>query len=83
MSFKYKLKMNLISPTPLTPEFYTLPMYKAAIDLEVQFSSSTQSARKLLKYGKIDLIHKKVIEFITKLPLQISVGQGRVKIMKE
>lgn len=25
----------------------------------------------------------KVIEFITKLPLQISVGQGRVKIMKE
>ena len=64
-------------------EFHSLPVYKAAIELERQFSMSTQKAKKVLKYGKIDQLYREVVDFIVKVAFACDYDGDRLKLIDE
>lgn len=64
-------------------EFYALPVYKAAIELERQFCASTQKTKRQLKYGKVDKIYKEIIDFIVKVAFACDYDGDRVEMIDE
>lgn len=64
-------------------EFYALPVYKAAIELERQFCASTQKTKRQLKYGKVDKIYQEIIDFIVKVAFACDYDGDRVKMIDE
>lgn len=64
-------------------EFYALPVYKAAIELERQFCASTQKTKRQLKYGKVDKIYQEIIDFIVKVTFACDYDGDRVKMIDE
>ena len=64
-------------------EFYALPVYKAAIELERQFCASTQKTKRQLKYGKVDKIYQEIIDFIIKVAFACDYDGDRVKMIDE
>ena len=64
-------------------EFHSLPVYKAAIDLERQFCASTQKTKRQLKYGKIDRIYQEIIDFIVKVAFACNYEEDRIRFIEE
>lgn len=64
-------------------EFWELPVYKAAVDLEKQFSASTKNTPRILKYGKIDEIHGEIIDLLVKISFSHVLVQDRIKFIEE
>lgn len=64
-------------------EFHSLPVYKAAIELERQFSASTQKAKRTLRYGKIDTLHREIVDFIVKVSFACDFECDRVALIDE
>lgn len=64
-------------------EFHSLPVYKAAIELEHQFCASTQKAKRQLKYGKVDKIYQEIIDFIVKVAFACDYEGDRLKLIEE
>lgn len=64
-------------------DFHSLPVYKEAIELERQFSASTQKAKKALKYGKIDMLHREIVDFIVKVAFACDYECDRITLIDE
>lgn len=64
-------------------EFHTLPVYKAAIELERQFSASTQKTPRRLKYGKVDTLHRDLVELIVTVAFAAEYDGDRKGFVKE
>lgn len=64
-------------------EFHSLPVYKAAIELERQFSASTQKTKRQLKYGKVDALHREIVDFIVKVAFACDYEADRIKLIEE
>ena len=64
-------------------EFHTLPVYKAAIELERQFSASTQKTPRILKYGKVDTLHRELIDLIVTVSFASEYDNDRKTFIKE
>lgn len=61
-------------------EFHTLPVYKAAIELERQFSASTQKTPRRLKYGKVDVLHRDLVDYLLRVIIFRNPTEGCIKI---
>lgn len=64
-------------------EFYTLPVYKACMELERQFSASTQKTPRILKYGKVDTLHRELIDLIVTVAFASEYDNDRKTFIKE
>lgn len=64
-------------------EFHSLPVYKAAIELERQFSASTQKTKRILKYGKVDTLHREIVDFIVKVAFASEFESDRIALITE
>ena len=64
-------------------EFYTLPVYKACMELERQFGASTQKTPRILKYGKVDTLHRELIDLIVTIAFASEYDNNRKTFIKE
>ena len=64
-------------------EFYTLPVYKACMELERQLSASTQKTPRILKYGKVDTLHRELIDLIVTVAFASEYDNDRKNFIKE
>lgn len=44
--------------------YFQIKIYKSTLDLERQFCLSTQKTKRILKYGKIDLMHQDILDLL-------------------
>lgn len=64
-------------------EFHTFPVYKASIELERQFSASTQKTPRILKYGKVDALHRDLVELIVTVAFASEFNSDRKTFIEE
>ena len=63
--------------------FSTLPVYKRALDLDVQFAASTKKAPHDVKYGYINDIHNRILQLITDIAFANDYETERITWIKE